>query len=455
MAISVRTRLLLEGSIVPTLLRLALPNMTLTLVQVIVSIADGFFVGALGPSALAGVSLVFPLLMLTQTLSAGGIGGAVASAVARALGAGRHDDARALVGHAVVVGVVAGALFTSVVLGAGPALYGALGGRDDALQAAVTYSNVMFSGAVILWLFNLLASVARGSGHMAVPAAAMLGAGALQLGLSPALIHGLAGVPRLGVAGAALATLIAYVIGLAVLAAYLWSGRSPARPAWSDFRPRAPIMADVVRVGAPGCLNNVLTSVTVILITALVGPFGTQALAGYGMGARLEHLQIPIVFGFGGALIAMVGSNVGAGHHARARRIAWIGAAIAAGCSEAIGLAAALAPGAWMGLFTADPAVLEAGSWYLRTVGPVFGFHGLALALFFASQGAGCLTSPLLANGARLLVAGVGGWLATRGLGLGPDGVYAAIAVSHVCHGALLALAIHAGAWTRPHAGRP
>src|SRR2546430_5978909 len=105
-----------------------------------------------------------------------------------------------------------------------------------------------------------------------------------------------------------------------------------------------------------------MTNLTVVLLTALVGSFGTLTLAGYGMGVRLEYLLIPLVFGFGSALVTMVGTNFGAGQRVRARRVAWTGALMAAGVTEAIGLAAAVFPHAWLGLFSNEPAVLAAGA---------------------------------------------------------------------------------------------
>src|SRR5204862_1064934 len=169
------------------------------------------------------------------------------------------------------------------------------------------------------------------------------------------------------------------------------------------------LFGDILRIGAPSLVNNIQTNLTVVLLTALVGSFGTFALAGYGVGARLEYLQIPLVFGFGSALVAMVGTNVGAGNLARAERIAWVGAALAASVTGAIGLIVALAPQLWMGLFATEPAVLAAGSTYLRIVGPFYGFFGLGLALYFASQGAGRLAWPLAAGFIRVIVAAAGG----------------------------------------------
>ncbi|HKZ08568.1 MAG TPA: MATE family efflux transporter [Methylomirabilota bacterium] len=444
-----RTRALLEGPIVPTLLRLAAPGVAVMLLQAAVGTLDAVFVGWLGAEALAGVSLVYPLLMLMQTMSAGGMGGGIASAVARALGAGRRADADRLAAHGVLIALGMAGLFTGVLLGVGPVLYRAMGGHGAALEAALAYSRVLFGGAVAFWLFNSLASVIRGSGRMLLPAMVMAGASVAYLVLSPALIMGWGFLPRLGVAGAAAASVAAFGGGSLLLAASLRAPGSLVRLSLAGFRPRLRLFAEILRVGAPGALNTVFTNLTVVLLTGLVGPFGLHALAGYGMGARLEYIQIPLVFGVGSALVAMVGTNVGAGRLARAERVAWIGAALAGGVTGAIGLTFALFPRTWMGLFTAEPAVIAVGTSYLRIVGPAYGFFGVGLALYFASQGAGRLAWPLLAGFLRLVLAAAGGWLATRGLGGGPEALFVAIALALVVMGVMVALPIKAGAWRR------
>jgi putative MATE family efflux protein len=375
------------------------------------------------------------------------MGGGVASAVARALGAGRRSDASALVGHAVVIALVMGALFTIGVLVGGPYAYRAMGGQGGALAAAHAYSVVVFAGASAPWVFNTLASVVRGTGNMAVPAWTMVATGVLQLALCPVLVLGLGGAPRLGIAGAGVASVAAFGLGSASLMTFLASGRSLVRPALRGFRLRRALFGDILRVGAPGALNTVLTNLTIVIVTGLVGPFGTYALAGYGMGARLEYLMIPLAFGFGSALVTMVGTNVGAGHLARAERIAWVGGALAASVTGAIGLIGAAAPSLWIGLFTTEAEVLAAGARYLRIVGPCYAFFGLGLALYFASQGAGRLLWPLVAGALRLGLAAGGGWLVTRVLGGGLDALFAVIALALVTFGSTVALAIRRGAW--------
>jgi len=444
---SARTKRLLEAPVAPTLLRLAAPNVLVMVLQAVVATMDAVFVGWLGSDALAGVSLVYPLLMLMQTMSAGGMGGGVASAVARALGAGRRAEAQALAAHAVLIALVMGVLFTSGLLAGGPALYSAMGGTGASLDTALVYSRVVFGGAVIYWVFNTLASIVRGTGTMALPATVTTGSALLYLGLAPALVMGWGPFPRLGVAGTATANLIAFGLAALVLAGYLCSPWSTVRLTYRGVPIRGALFREILRVGAPGSLNTVLTNLTVVLMTGLVGPFGTAALAGYGMGARLEYLQIPLVFGMGSALVAMVGTNVGAGQLARAERIAWTGAGIAAGVTGSIGLLAAVFPRVWLGLFTADPHVQAAGASYLQIVGPTYGFFGLGLALYFASQGAGRLGWPLVAGFVRLAVAVAGGWLGGYWLGWGPHAIYAAMALALIVFGGTIAAAVRLGAW--------
>jgi Na+-driven multidrug efflux pump len=225
------------------------------------------------------------------------------------------------------------------------------------------------------------------------------------------------------------------------------------RLSFAGVRLRWPLFRDILRVGAVAALITVQTNLTIAIATGLVGRFGPAAIAGYGTGSRLEYLLVPLAFGLGGPLVAMVGTNIGAGQRDRALRAAWIGAAIAAGLTEVIGLGAAAFPHAWLSLFDTDPAMLDAGSRYLRTVGPFYGLFGLGMALYFASQGAGRLAWPLIANLTRLLIAAGGGWLAVRWTGH-LSYVFVALSVALTAYGLMNAGAVAGGAWFGPIAWR-
>jgi putative MATE family efflux protein len=441
-----RTRTLLEAPIASTLLRLALPNMLIMLAQAVAGLVETYFIGKLGTDALAGVALVFPVVMLMQMMSAGAMGGGIASSIARALGAGRRADANALALHALVIALGLGAAFTIGVVGGGRWLYQAMGGSGLAFEAALTYSNWVFAGAVLVWLFNSLAAVLRGTGNMAFPAAVTCVGVVILVPASPALIFGWGPFPALGIAGGAVALLSYYVLGCLAFVAYLWGGRSVLHPSLRAVRFRWPLFRDILRVGAVAALVTVTTNLTIIIGTALVGEFGPAAIAGYGTGARLEYLLVPLVFGLGGPLVAIVGTSIGAGESERALRTAWIGAAIAFILTEAIGLCAAAFPTAWLSLFDTDPRMLEAGAMYLRTVGPFYGMFGLALALYFASQGAGRLLWPLLGAVARLAIAALAGWLALRWSGE-LSYVFLAQSLGLVAAGLINWSAVAGGAW--------
>ena len=432
-AMSPRTRALLHGSIVPTLLWMAWPNVLVMGAQAATGLIETWFVAKLGTDALAGMALVFPGVMLMQMISAGAMGGGISSAIARALGAGRRDQADALVMHALII-------------------YRALGGEGAELEAALAYSNVVFAGNVLLWVLNGFASVIRGTGNMLVPALVICAGVVVLIPLSPVLIFGLGPFPALGIAGGGAALLLFYAGGTAVLTWYILSGRNVAR--LRPSRLRWPLFRDILGVGAVAAVTSVQTNVIIALATALVAATGAAAAAGYGTAARLEYLLVPLVFGLGAPLVAMVGTNIGAGQREHALRIAMAGGAVAFAITEAVGVAAAIWPQAWISLFSADPRVLATGASYLRIVGPTYGFFGLALALYFASQGAGRLFWPLSAGFLRMLVAIGGGWLVLRATG-SLLWLFAALALGLFLHGVTLWAAIGSGAWFRRPAPGP
>jgi len=291
-----------------------------------------------------------------------------------------------------------------------------------------------------------LASVIRGTGNMLVPALVICGGVVVLIPLSPLLIFGLGPFPALGVAGGGAALLLYYVAGIGVFAWYILSGRNGVNFRWVN--PQWPLFREILRVGAVAAITSLQTNLTIALTTSLVGNwFGPADVAGYGTGARLEYLLTPVVFGIGSTLVAMVGINIGANQPARALRIGLLGGGAAFLLTEAIGVAAAIWPEAWLRVFGSNPDMLATGSAYLREVGPFYGFYGLGLALYFASQGAGRLLAPLLAGMLRLLIATGGGWLALQRTG-SLAWLFAALALGLVVYGVTIPTAVIRGAWS-------
>ena len=439
---------LLTAPILPTLLKLALPTVTVLVAQTAVNIAEAYYVGFLGTDALAGAALVFPVFMLMTMMSNGGFGSGVASSIARATGAGRRDDADAALFHAIVLAVVLGGLFTLGTVAGGPLLYRGLGGRGEALAAAVSYSNYLFAGAIPVWIVNLQAAALRGAGNVRVPALVTLIGAIVTIPVSPALIFGFGPLPRLGIGGAGIAFGLYYTAAMLFLLRYMASGRSGLT--FRIVRLRWRLFADMLKVGVPTAINAALTNLTVILVTAAVGLFGTSALAGYGIASRLDYIMIPLLFGVSTATLTMVGVNMGAGQIARAKKIAWVSGAAGLILTGMIGLVVVIFPGAWLHLFSHDADVVREGETYLRIVAPAYSALGFGFVISFAAQGAGRAMWPLAASTARILIAAGGGWLVVAMLGAQMAGLAAMVAASLAAYAVVCAIVMLSSAiWGR------
>ena len=408
--VSVPANSLLTSPILPTLLRLALPNTVAMFGTTLVAVAETSYIGRLGTEPLAGIALVFPFVMLTQMMSAGAMGGGVSSAISRALGAGNRDRAATLALHAVMIGACGGIFFTAVMLLFGRQFFSLLGGRGRVLEEACDYSQVLFCGAIAIWLVNTLASVLRGTGDMRLPSATLIGAALVQIVVGGTLGLGLAGVPQFGMRGVAAGQFAAFSLGAIFLSWYLISGRSRLTLNFSAFTFQRGMFVDILKVGAISCLAPLQSVLTILIFTRILAGFGTETLAGYGMGSRLEFLLIPISFAIGVASVPMVGMAVGAGLVARARRVAWTAGAVAGLSVGLVGLVVAIKPALWVSLFTSDPGVTAAANSYFAWAGPAFAFFGIGTCLYFSSRGAAKVGGPVLASTVRLLTVAVGGW---------------------------------------------
>jgi putative MATE family efflux protein len=347
--------------------------------------------------------------------------------------------------------VIVGALFTIGAAWGGPALYKALGGRDEALNAALKYSNYLFAGAIPVWIVNFLAAALRGSGNVRVPAMVTLVGALVLIPFSPTLIFGFGPIPRLGIAGAGIAFALYYGAAMLVLLRYMTTGRSGLTLKLGSLEGR--LFKDILKVGLPTAFSTILTNLTVILVTGAVGLFGTTALAAYGIASRLDYVMIPILFGICTSVLTMVGVNMGAGQAARAKRIAWTSSFVGAGIAGSIGLIVAIFPMLWLHLFSHDPDVLATGSTYLRIVAPAYGALGLGFVIAFAAQGAGHVLWPFIGATSRLVLAAGCGWIAVSFLGAGMATLAAMVSTSLVAYAAICATAMFSAAVWRVQKG--
>src|SRR4051812_9125992 len=445
---------LLEGPILRTLLWLAWPNIVALSAGTCVVVAETSYIGRLGVESLAAMALVFPFVILTMTMSGGAMGGGVSSAIARALGAGDTARAAMLASHAILIGLTFGLAFTLLMLTAGPTLLQLLGGRGNVLAQAVGYIEIFFGGVVIAWLMNTLGGILRGTGNMKLPSLMVLGSALCQILLGGTLGLGLGPVPQFGMRGVAAGSLIAYSISLCVMTWYILSGRARINFVTRGLRISRAMFFDILKVGAVSCFSPLQSVLTVTIFTRMLADFGTEVLAGYGIGARLEFMLTSIAFAVGIASVPMIGMAIGAGKVARARRIAWIAGLLSFLSVGAIATVIAIFPDLWVNIFTNDRGVRAASRQYLHTVAPMYAFLGLSIAMYFSSQGAAKMLGPVLAQTARLVFVALGGWWLLRHEATAVD-FFVLAAASMVVLGTLSALSVMLTRWGPKAAAEP
>jgi putative MATE family efflux protein len=432
-----RRRLMLEGPIVGTILRLAAPTIVGSLAQMLALMIQMYFIGMLGIEAFAGVTLVFPWLTLMQLLSNGGVGAGVASAVARSLGAGRKADAEALILNAVVLGAVMGIVFSAVGLLLGETIYRCMGGTGDALVAALTYSRWVFGSALFVCVFNLLANAYVGSGNTLVPQVFAL-VQLATLPLAAALMFGWGPIPRLGIAGASVAFACYSFLATLALSTYARSNRTTLRLPLDIRLVSGRLMREILQVGVPSTVSVVIPTFSLMLVTTVVARFGVGAVAGFGIAMRVDYLLVPLYFSVCAGVLPMVGTNFGAAQIHRARRIAWIGAFIAAGIGAMAGVPLVVAPQLWMNFFTKDANVLAVGGLYFHVLAALYPITAFGIVLGAAAQGAGRPLWPLVAVIFRVITGAGGGWFIVVGLGYSLTALFAMGAVAATIYFAIL-----------------
>ena len=442
-----RTQEFLTQPVMPLLIRMSAPNTVAFFIQSIVVLTEVWFISKLGTNSLAAVALAFPLLMITQTMSGGALGGAITSAIARSMGANDIDKAEKLIWHSIVISVGGALSFLVLFLLFGEELLFLLGGRGEILKESYAYCSLLFLGGLILWLSGSMSAVLRGMGNMRFPATLMVISSFLQVFLSSGFILGWYGFPKMGVPGAAVATLISSSFMVSVIFIKLLSKSVPARLRFEKLKFSGNLFNNIFEVAIPASISPLLTVGTILVLTGLVGTFGTEALAGYGIGSRVEFLMIPLIFGIGTAMTSIVGANIGANNIDRAETVGIYGGSTAGAVSILIGITLALFPDAWIQYFTDDVKAYEVTKLYIQIVGPFYIFQGIGLSLYFASQGANAMKWPTIATIARFLIASIGGGVSIHWFNLGIESIFISSSIAMMIFGTMIFVSIKRGAW--------
>jgi len=436
-----------DGHLVRAAWRLSLPMMGAALLDDLFTIVDLFFVGKLGPAAIAAVAVAGTIMGVLYMLAVGITTGCTAL-VAQAVGSGDRRGAEVVAGQslAMIVGLS--------VLAGGSSIFSrplltAFGAEPEVIAQGAAYLRVSLGGSFALLLAVTFGAALRGAGDAVTPLKIMGMGNLINIVLDPILIFGWLGFPALGVAGSAWATVAARAFAAAMLARLFFiSGHEHFSLRARDLRPRMRTIWRMFKIGVFGSGQMLMRNLSAIVLIRIVAMFGTVALAAYGIGMRLRMVVMMPGMGFGNAAATLIGQNIGAHKPGRAEHAGWV-------VTGMYGLIALLMTGVFCALaepliavFNADSRVVATGASFLRWFSATFAFMAFSIVLGRAMNGAGDTFWPMLITAVSMLALRIPlAW----GLSVpwGETGIWAGVAMSNVAQGLLFAAAFHWGRWKR------
>ena len=435
---------LTQGPIARTLLWFSLPIVLQMSIQPLYGTIDSIFIGHVSKQSMAAVTLANSLVFLTIALSAA-LGSGSTSYIARLIGAGQHEEADNAAHHSILLMILATGLIVLSLAPQAARILRLLGADPAILPLSLHYALPLLYGSIFI-LFNMMgAGILRAEGNSRTPLTIAIVTVLTNLVLAPPLIFargqeviwGLKiGFFGLGIFGAALATLLARVMGCFMLLQFIGRGRSVWSLSWKNFRWHPRHFLEILRVGAPQMVVLLTSAAVSMTYMRVLTRFGVEAVAVYGVGAQLDGLAILPMFGLMIGMIGMVGQNLGAGRLDRVKRAAWVACLLTALFTGLMGAVFILFPKFWIGMFNQDPKILELGRNYLHIVSFTYIPVGVAFVLGGTFQGLGKGMPWLWITLVRFL--GVSIPLALiLSPHLGPLGAWIGIASAHVAAGIL------------------
>jgi putative MATE family efflux protein len=419
---------LLDEPPLRAIVRLALPTTGVMVIATTSNVLHTYYVSRLGADAIAAVSLVFPISLLAITIMAGGVGAGASSAIARALGGGNARDAVAIAETAMTLATAIGIAFALVILVGAPRIFAIMGGRGAILDAAVLYARILFGGAVVTFSSSMLDSIMRGEGNVRIPSIWASVSLVAQIALTPIVMF----VVGLGLIGAPLAMLTAQLLATVPRARYVFGGRGIVRPSFWRLAFHSAALRDVLRVGIPASLATTVNYVGIMVLTGLLARFGDEHLAAYGLATRMDFLLLSFAYGFGAAVLTLVGMATGARQPDRALTYVIRAGAMMVALLAVAGCILSWRPDLWIGLFTQDAGIHAVGSDYFRIIGLSYPFMGVSMVIAFAFQGLGRATVPLALMLTRVIGVLLVALISTQWFGLREHAVFIAVAGGNV-----------------------
>lgn len=356
---------LVGKSVSGTIIHMAVPMLAGTFAINMYNLTNAWFVSRLGTDALAAISFTFPVVMLLMFLTKG-LGSGAMTLVAHALGGKDKEEARALTTHALILSVLFAAILSIAGILTTVPVFSRLGASGEVLDLAARYMKIWYGGSVIMVLQMVSLDIMISTGNMKPVSLLMVGSTVMNVFLDMGLIFGMFGMPKMGIAGAALATLLAQAASLAVALYILFGRMSLVDPVMPGLSPLMKSWGRILKFSIPGALGMILTPISSAVVTRLVAGYGNAAVAAMGVAARLETFAFMIPMTVGMSLIPFVAQNYGAGRldRIRAARKGTMTFAVLYGAF--IGLLFILFADSMAGIFSEEPAVIDVLCSYIR-----------------------------------------------------------------------------------------
>jgi len=442
---------ILGGKISRTILLLSIPVIVSNVFQIMYNLVDAYWVGRLGPDAIAAITLGFPFIFLIWSIGIG-ISIGITSGVARLLGAGKKRSAGELASHGITLALlmtfvmmaIAFATLEGVVLG--------MGASSGVKSMTWDYVSIIILGTGFVFVNLACSGIIRAEGNMLVPMYALIGGTVMNLVLDPILIFGWFGAPRLEVAGAALATVLSQAMVMSIVVMYIVLDKNTIKIRFKRLRNRVVAVREILKVGFPSTIMHLMVSIGVFLWAGLAAGISDDSVAALGLGFRINSIAMFPAFGFNMAIITIVGQNVGAGNFDRVRSVVKTGIKMVAVYMMIVALLLNIAPDLIISVFTNDSTVIAEGAMFLRIVLPATVFISMTIVISGAFQGAGNAFPPMVIMTSRMvLVAAPVAYFLMFPLGMGATGLWLGIAAGNVFSAILSLIWFKKGTWMKGH----
>ena len=374
---------LTEGSIVKHLINFSIPLLLGNVFQALYKTVDSIWVGQfLGAKALGAVSVSFPIIFILISLVTG-ITMATSVLVAQYAGAKNPEmisktmnNSFLLLGTVAVIVTTIGIVFNEQILIL-------LNTPQEILAFAVEYLNIYLLGLIFVFGFNVMSAVLNGLGDPRTPVKFLIVATITNIILDPLFIFGVGFIPKMGIAGAALATIISQALALALIVIYLYRTNHIIRPKIKDFKVAGELLWKLIKIGLPAGIQQIVVSMGLTVMVGVINSFGADAVAAFGAASRLDQFAHMPAMSFGVAVSAITGQSLGAAKTERVKEIFKWGSILVSGITAIMVILALAIPKTFLQIFTSDADVLSIGSVYLRIVGLSY----IPFSLMFVANG--------------------------------------------------------------------